>query len=438
MDEVRLYLQKLLKPNDKIVLALSGGPDSMCLLDILLSLPLKLDIICAHINHNIRKESADEAEFLKKYCNQKKTIFEFTKFPKKSSFQNFSEQELRQMRYTFLEQTVKKYHAKFLFTAHHGDDLIETILMKIARGSTIKGYCGFLRETSQKDYVLVRPLITITKQDIEDYNKHNKIPYFIDKTNFDDTYTRNRYRHNILPFLKKENSDIHLKYLKFSQELIKYYDFAQSQITKEFNERFAEKKLNIENYSSLPTLIQEKIIELFLEKIYGNHITMLNSKHINNIIESINNPKPNIEISLPNNIKIIKSYNSLSIETTPLIADYCIEFKGKNLLPNNRQIIMVEKSENTNNNYIRLNSTEIKLPLYIRNRRPGDKMIIKNMVGSKKIKDIFIDSKLTKEQRINQPILVDSNNNILWLPGLRKSKFDKAITEFYDIILWYN
>ena len=165
---------------------------------------------------------------------------------------------------------------------------------------------------------------------------------------------------------------------------------------------------------------------------------MLNSKHINNIIEAINNPKPNIEISLPNNIKIIKSYNSLSIETTPLIADYCIEFKGKNLLPNNRQIIMVEKSENTNNNYIRLNSTEIKLPLYIRNRRPGDKMIIKNMVGSKKIKDIFIDSKLTKEQRINQPILVDSNNNILWLPGLRKSKFDKAITEFYDIILWYN
>ena len=90
------------------------------------------------------------------------------------------------------------------------------------------------------------------------------------------------------------------------------------------------------------------------------------------------------------------------------------------------------------NNYLKLNSKEVSLPLFVRSRKNGDKMVVKNMDSAKKIKDIFIDEKVEKEERDTYPIVVDSNDEILWIPGIKKSKFDKANDENYDIILWYN
>ena len=130
MQETIVYLNNLLKDNDKIVLGLSGGPDSMCLLNILLSLNKNIEIICAHINHNIREESKKELEFVKEYCKSKKLKIETITFEKKSLQSDYTEQELREKRYEFFEKVIKKYEANYLFTAHHGDDLIETILMK--------------------------------------------------------------------------------------------------------------------------------------------------------------------------------------------------------------------------------------------------------------------------------------------------------------------
>ena len=213
------YLEKLLTDGDTIVLGLSGGPDSMCLLDILIKINKKIKIVAAHINHNIREESEQEAQFIKDYCQEKKVLLETTKFSKKSKDKNYTEAELREKRYIFFENMIKKHNAKYLFTAHHGDDLIETILMRITRGSDLKGYAGFDLETPKDGYSIIKPLIFTTKKDIEKYNEYNSIPSAEDQTNKSEKYTRNRYRHNILPFLKQENSQVHLKYLKFSREL---------------------------------------------------------------------------------------------------------------------------------------------------------------------------------------------------------------------------
>ena len=99
---------------------------------------------------------------------------------------------------------------------------------------------------------------------------------------------------------------------------------------------------------------------------------------------------------------------------------------------------MIDKTDEKSNYYIKLNSKDISLPLYVRNKKNGDKMIIKNMESYKKVKDIFIDEKVPKEERDLYPIVVDSNGNILWIPGIKKSKFDASKEENYDIILWYN
>ena len=117
---------------------------------------------------------------------------------------------------------------------------------------------------------------------------------------------------------------------------------------------------------------------------------------------------------------------------------YNIILNDKVELPNGHSVEFLEDTNETSNNYLKLNSKDIKLPLYVRTRKDGDKMTIKNMSSPKKLKDIFIDLKLSKEERDNQPIVVDAAGEILWIPGLKKSKFDKAKQENYDIILRYN
>lgn len=439
MKETIAYLNSLLKNDDTIIIGLSGGADSMCLLDITMSLSKKLNIICAHINHNIREESYQEMEFLKEYCQKKGIKLETTIFPKKSETSNFNELELREMRYQYFEQLIKKYKAKYLFTAHHGDDLIETILMRISRGSNLKGYSGFQILTEKKGYQIIKPLIYTTKDIINEYNKENNIPFVIDQTNEEDNYTRNRYRHHILPFLKKENPNIHLKYLKFSQELTKYYEYVDKIVKQELNQRYNNKKLDITNFSQLDNLIQTKIIENVLDDNYEKNLYLVNNRHIDLIIDIINNAKPNIEINLPDNLLIIKSYNILKIKRNYHSPEkYCQKLSEETLLPNGKKITMVSNTDKNTNDYIKLNSQDISLPLYVRTRIKGDKMKIKNMKESKKLKDIYINSKLSKEERELQPVVVDSRGQIIWLPGLKKSNLDKANSEKYDIILWYN
>ena len=439
MKETIAYLKSLLKDNDTIVIGLSGGPDSMCLLDVIKSLNKNIKIVCAHINHNIRKESFEEQKFIEDYCQKNELIFETTTFDKKSEDQDYNELELREKRYNYFETIIKKYNAKYLFTAHHGDDLVETILMRISRGSNLKGYTGFQVETKKKNYKVIKPLIFLTKEDINTYNEERNIPYVLDKTNDEDNYTRNRYRHNVLPFLKGENQNIHLKYLKFSRELLTYYEYVDKVVNKEIDKRFEKNTLDIEAFSRLDKLIQTKIIEYILDTNYIDNLYLVSDKHVNLILNIIDNPKPNLEINLPDNLHITKSYNILKITRNKKSnEEYNIPIIEETLLPNGKTIKILKQTESNSNFYIRLNSKELTLPLYVRTRKEGDKMIVKNMDSPKKVKDIFINSKLSKEERDTQPIVVDKEGNIIWLPGIKKSKFDKAKNENYDIILWYN
>ena len=207
MNEAYNYLINSinLKYGDSIIVAVSGGPDSMALIDLVLKVKKNLDItiVCAHVNHNLRDESKEEKKFVEKYCKKNNIIFEFLNI---EHYENDNiEAQAREKRYRFFEELVKKYNSKYLLTAHHGDDLMETILMRIVRGSTLKGYSGFQKVTNMNGYKIIRPLINVTKDKILDYMKNNHLKYAIDKTNLTDEHTRNRYRKYILPALKKED-----------------------------------------------------------------------------------------------------------------------------------------------------------------------------------------------------------------------------------------
>lgn len=439
MEKVIKNLEKLdIKYGDAIVIGISGGPDSMALIDHVMKIRKTKDIqiICAHVNHNMRFESEAEKDYVEEYCLINNIVFEYFKIEDYGD-DNFHN-EARSIRYKYFAKLIEKYNAKFLLTAHHGDDLIETILMRLVRGSTLKGYSGFSEVIDMGTYKIARPLINVTKAEIINYNKENKIAYVTDASNEKDVYTRNRFRKYVVSFLKKEDPNVHDKFYKFSKTVLEYNDFIDRYVKKRLCVVYPQNILNIEEFLKEEKVIQTKIVYYILEHMYQDDLMLINDQHVNLIFSMIESSKPNMEIHLPNNISVIKSYNNITlVEGKEKNHDYEIEVIDFINLPNGKNIERIEKTDKNTNFFCRLSSSDVKLPLHVRNKKEGDKMQIKGMLGSRKISDIFIDEKICSADRQTWPVVVDSDNTIVWLPGLKKSKFDKQKDEKCDIILRY-
>ncbi len=413
-----------------VIVAVSSGPDSMCLLDLLIKSKIKL--VVAHVNYHKRKQSKVEEKFLETFCKEKDIIFEKKDYIENSKI-NF-QSDARDFRYNHFNNLAKKYKSNFLFTAHHGDDLMETILMRLTRGSILSGYAGFRELYKEEDLTIVRPLIHYTKEEIISYNKENKIKYYLDKTNQKNDYTRNRFRNKILPFFKEEENNVHKKFYQFSELLNSYDQYFQEETDKILNKIF-NNYLDLNLYNKLPEIFKKRTIEELLKRIYDNDINLLNQRNINGILKVITNKKPNVIISLPNQLLVRKSYDKLFFEFEKNgIVEFNYKLSDSIMLSDGSIIKKIDVKKNNTNNYICINSQEIKLPLMVRNRRQGDKMSLKNL-GTKKVKEILIESKIDLKEREQIPIVTDSNDNIIWIPGIKKSSYNN--NEEYDIIYEY-
>ncbi len=433
MKESLSFMESIIdKVSDTIIVGCSGGPDSMCLLHLLNE--NHYHIVCAHVNHNIREESKEEYEFLECFCQEHNIIFEGMEL---ENDKTHDEYYYRKKRYSFYKALAKKYNAKFVATAHHGDDLIETILMRINRGSTMKGYLGFPKIYDEYGIKFIKPLIFYTKDEIINYDEKHDVPYRIDESNTSNKYTRNRYRNKVLPFLKEENKDADKKFLQFSEELESANEFINRYTKDAMKENYDGTSIDLKQFLLLDEYIQRRELEVIFSDIYRDDIDSLTKKHMDLIIELLKTKK-NSTIDLPKAITLKLEYDKLRIiREQSETESYDIELEDSVELPNGYIVKKIDESDDTSNNIIRLNSDSISLPLRIRNFKKGDKMTIKNMENEKKVTRIFIDSKVPSSLRKTYPILVDNDGNILWLPGLRKSKFDNEKTQKYDIILWY-
>ncbi|MBR1416688.1 MAG: tRNA lysidine(34) synthetase TilS [Bacilli bacterium] len=433
MNKTLDYLNSILDSNSIVVIGCSGGPDSMCLLHLLCLLKNKIGfkIIVAHMNHKVRKEADEEANYVYKYSKGNNLMYEYYELKEKIN-SNFHSRA-RIIRYQFFDEVIQKYNATHLMTAHHGDDLIETILMRIQRGSNLKGYSGFDLLTDKKTYKQVKPLIFYTKEDIKNYLVNNNIKYYIDSTNEEDDYLRNRYRHHILPLLHQEYNLIQEKYLKFSNTINEADSFINNYLNSIIIKVFNNNILYIDEYKKEDKIIQKRIIEYILSTLYIDDLYKVSDANINEINKIIESDRANLSINLPNNHTLTKEYNKIYVNKMKVVNN-----KSTNGLyyEDNMYIIKeVDASNDTSNYTIRIDINELKEPLFFDNRKPGDKMFIKNSKGYRKIKDIFIDLKLSKEVRDNIPILYDSNREVLWIPGLKKSKYDKKENNNNYIIL---
>ena len=432
MDDVVKVIKGLnILADDYVVLACSYGPDSMCLLDILRK--ENINIVVAHVNHNLREEARNEFLDLKKYCEDNNLIFEGAEI--KEKILGNIEAGARDYRYNFFDKIVKKYKAKYLFTAHHGDDLVETVLMRISRGASFSGYAGFKMINEANGYKIIRPLICVTKDEIIKYTQENKIPYAIDSSNLSLDYTRNKFRYQVLPELKDINPNIHKKFIKFSDTINEYNDYLESEVYDLYSKLYNNKKIDLNEFVLLPVLLKKCILKKILINLYKESINKVNDRHIILILNLIDSNKVNGFINLPDGILVKKYYNILEFGKKDdnifynYVFDDCLEIYDWSLK-------IINSTDIIKSNYlIRLSSKDIKMPLYVRSRITGDKMLLKN--GSKKVGEILSEAKISKTERDRWPIVCDADGKILWIPGVKKSKFDIEKNKDYDIIIKY-
>lgn len=423
-----------IQSKEPIVVAVSGGPDSMALLSLLE--PYFETIICAHVHHNTGRIGQDEDEkFVKEYALKHHHIFESMKIEEydKHNFHN----QAHKKRYQFFEIILKKYHSKYLFTAHHGDDLMETMLFRMMRGSTIEALHGFSEISKKNNYIIVRPLLKYTKEDLLNYNVEHHIPYCIDGSNEKDIYTRNRIRKYILPSMKKEQKNVHLKFLNLSRELEEMEVFIRKIVLEKKEKWFQNQVLDISKWNNVDEMIQKRILQSILSDIYKEEQELLEATHIQLLQKLILASSSGTKLILPKGIQVKKEYQTILFGIEEKGSSYEMVLEDDIILPNGHEIKFLKEEESDSNFVCRLRKEDLTLPLLVRTRKEQDRMQVKGLNGSKKIKEIFINEKIPEHLRATYPIVTDNTGKIVWFPGVKKSQFDKTKEEKYDIILRY-
>lgn len=276
-EKVLETLRKYIKTGDTVVAGISGGPDSMFLLHFLRKIPAKK--IIAHINHKLRKEADKEEkfvkEFVKKLAHSEKTFF----YSLKADIKNLSkkaktclEETGRKIRYDYFKKLAKKYKAKFIITAHHADDNLETIIINFVRGASLQGLAGI----QELENNIFRPLLNITKKNILEYLKLKKIPFKQDKTNKDKKYARNFIRHEIIPKLKKLNPNLIETITKNVKNIREINEHLRENAQKWLKAQKSQSHLNAKLFKKMPTPLQK----IILMEIYKQHVG--NTKNIEN------------------------------------------------------------------------------------------------------------------------------------------------------------
>lgn len=267
---------KLLEKNDKIVVGVSGGPDSITLLTILIKLKetYNLSIVVAHINHQIRENAIKDEEYVKNFC-QKNDIECFIKradIVKKAQKEKKGLEETgREVRYNFFEEVLKNTNSNKIAIAHNLNDNCETIIMNQLRGTGLAGLKGI--EPKREKYI--RPLIEISREEIEDYCKKNKLNPRYDESNDDNTYTRNRIRNIVIPYIKKEfNPNIVSSMNRMAQIIRENEEFLNKEVKKAYDEIILteenEISYDLKKFNEKDIVIQKRLILCGIQKIFGD------------------------------------------------------------------------------------------------------------------------------------------------------------------------
>lgn len=411
MDEnINLVVEKLKQTLklQKVLLACSTGVDSMVLLDLLRKSLNASQIVLVHINHQKRKESVLEEKFIIEYAKQNNMSCYTTKLPhySGSNFQNWA----RKKRYEFFLKIAKIETIDIILLAHHADDNLETILLRLLRSSSLEGYGGIKEYSNYQSLTIYRPLLNISKDEIMEYAKNNNVKYFEDSSNFENDYARNRIRHYVLPILKKENPALTKAISCFSNTILEASDFIKNyetnfikrqQMVHNNNDYFA--KIDLNEFLNEITFLQTQILFRILKPF------ALSKECILDTIKQLKSPKQNIVQNINPHLIMIKEYGYV-IFTNQKIKDYYLKIdkEGHYELDNHTSLYITKNICNFITSSGKLWYNINRLPIIIRTRKNGDKIKTKN--GSISVSDYLTNHKIPYLQRKQILLLCDKDD----------------------------
>mgnify|MGYP001157843927 FL=1 len=450
MEEIRTHA--LLKEGDRVLVGVSGGPDSMMLLHWLYRQRRRwqLTVMAAHLNHQFRGEEADkDQQFVEQTCQALGIVCFTTKMDvaRYAREKNLSKQAAaRACRYAYFERLAREQHIDKLALAHHADDQIETVLMRLIRGAGLRGISGMPVKRSAAQYEIIRPLMALSKEEIEAYIRHFGINARVDQSNFSADYTRNRIRLHLVPEMKTLNPNLHRAVHELTAVLRE-----ENELLEEKAQVLAEKviknktgntiTINLPLLEPIAPALQRRIILLIL-----NYLPVRSHEwqkiHIDSILHMCRANKSYARIDLPEEVCVIREYEQLRFtvgkEEAAGVAAAEIDISRAGRYTFGQWMITVEYLAYESSLLERMNVEDKKqqgaaetyfdarllsFPLFVRRKQPGAKMQPFGMNGHRKVKDIFIDAKIPRSKREGWPIVSD-REDIIWIPGLKRA--DKA------------
>lgn len=429
--------------NMSMAVGVSGGPDSLALLHFLSEQRERnsLKIVAVHVDHMFRgDESYQDALFVKDFCKKRDIPFEMKRIDVPAYMRETglsSQQAARACRYSFFEQVMEKHQLQYIALGHHGDDQVETVLMRLTRGSSGKARAGMPFSRQFGPFTIFRPFLCLTKEELEVYCSVNLLEPRIDPSNEKAYYSRNRFRKSVLPFLKEENPAVHEHFQRFSEEMQMDEDYLIELTSEELNKVMKKEDkritISISSFQEMPMPLQRRGIKLILNYLYNDRPASLSAIHIEKVFSIIRNPHPSGTLDFPSGLRIIRSYGNCHFELDPPERQsYRFELSGPGqlILPNggviDAQLLNGAHEREISNDCFIVDLEQTGTPLIIRTRQNGDRISLKGMACSKKVKDIFIDMKIPLAQRDDWPIITDGDGRVLWLPGLKKSNHEST------------
>lgn len=449
-----VYKHKLIKKDDNIILGLSGGPDSMVLLHILLYVRerISFNLVVAHINHGVRGEEAlKDEKFTEKVAKELGLDFFSTKADMigLAKEKNISEEEAgREIRYGFFRKLIKELGHGKIAVAHNRNDQAETLLMRIMRGTGIDGLSGM----SFKSDDIIRPILDINRWEIEKYVEDNSIETVVDKTNLETIYSRNKVRLELIPYIKENfNPNIIDTLFRLSENAKLDSSFLEEWSGKVYKSISKEKSASVVMKSDLFMEEDKAVKNRIIRKAIYNLIHTLQGieeVHISSVVDLFNKGETGKRIDLPHNLLAKVSYNNLIIEKdiNEDMAEVCENKEetilqiGQNYLEEYNLEISLKIIDRKDINFKNV-SSNVKFfdydimneEIWIRTRNPGDRFAPIGMKGRKKIKDYFIDEKIPRDLRDEIPLLM-CGENIIWVIGYRMSEDYKVKKETRSVL----
>lgn len=448
VEQVLTTIRKwdMVREGDTIIMGVSGGMDSMCLLHLLGEVKdeLGITLYVVHVHHGIRPDAEEDVELVESICKRMDipchvSYFDVGKLAKKHKLS--LEEMGRKIRYDVFEKHRRKVHNGRIAIAHHKNDQAETVVMNLMRGTGLRGIGGI---RPIRDHI-IRPLIECSRQEIEAYCHKHQIPYRDDYTNALEEYTRNKIRHTVIPYIEDHfnknfvNAIVNTASLARSED-----DFIEGIATQKMDELVTKKSgecsIDLEGFITLDKVIQRRLIRQVLR--FLGSLKNIEYKHIEQIIQ-LTHLEVSKKIQLPNGIVAKRSYSSIIMtilgENKTEAFETEVSLHSRTYIKELNSYIELslregEKYNIPKNLYTKwFDYDKIKYNLKVRNRRSGDVIAVKGIDGDKKLKKYFIDCKIPKEERDKVPLLADGSQ-IIWIIGHRISESYK-VTESTKKIL---